>query len=42
MIVLNRLDVYSYWFGWVAPLVLLFYVATAKRESIPQRQPVLA
>jgi hypothetical protein len=42
MIVLNRLGVYSYWFGWVAPLVLIFYFATAKREHSSQLAPVTA
>jgi hypothetical protein len=39
MFAMTRIGVYSYWFAWVAPLVLIVYVATAVRRPSPLLVP---
>jgi hypothetical protein len=40
MLGLNVLGVYSYWFAWVAPLVLVLYAATGRRTTPAPRLAV--
>ena len=42
MLGLNVLGVYSYWFAWVAPLVLVLYAVTDRRPAPAPRLAVAA